>query len=216
MGKSVQKAQGKPKFKTDITFTELAREVGELGHELTSQLQPKQIAALMVARIVERYAAAACGIWILGEGNADMDLTASAAKPSLSAGLLKEQAAKTLAGRSIRLQRSVTTSKKDKRKDELSRWAPDAVREGVGLSVPAALSALVSKYLDCVIAADQGEVETFFSNFVPRSRVKEAVNALLAARELTFLHVGSRSLLQVTPVKQAFVPKPRPQKIGSR
>lgn len=100
--------------------------------------------------------------------------------------------------------------------DELSRWAPDAVREGVGLSVPAALSALVSKYLDCVVAADQGEVESFFSNFVPRSRVKEAINALLAARELSFVHVGSRSLLQVTPAKQAFVPKPRPQRIGSR
>jgi hypothetical protein len=98
--------------------------------------------------------------------------------------------------------------------DELSRWAPDAVREGVGLSVPASLSALLSKYLDCVVAADQGEVESFFSNFVPRSRVKEAANALLAARELSFVHVGSRSLLQVTPAKQAFVPKPRPQRVG--
>jgi len=31
--------------------------------------------------------------------------------------------------------------------DLLYRWAPDAVKEGVGLSVPEALSALVSKYL---------------------------------------------------------------------
>jgi hypothetical protein len=100
--------------------------------------------------------------------------------------------------------------------DELSRWAPDVVREGVGISVPEALSALVSKYLDCVVAADQGEVETFFSNFVPRSRVKEAINALLSARELSFVHVGNRSLLQVTPPKPVFVPRqPRPQRVGS-
>jgi len=85
--------------------------------------------------------------------------------------------------------------------DVLYRWAPDAVREGIGLSVAEALTALLSKYLDCVIAADQHEVESFFSNLVPRSRVKEAINALLAARELSFVHVGNRSLLQITPAK---------------
>ena len=99
--------------------------------------------------------------------------------------------------------------------DELSRWAPDVVAEGVGLSVPAALSALLSKYLDCVVAAEQMDVETFFSNFVPKSRVKEAINALLAARELSFTHVGNKSLLQVTPPRQAFIPRPRPQRVSS-
>ncbi|MGA8764085.1 MAG: hypothetical protein WB562_14560 [Candidatus Sulfotelmatobacter sp.] len=84
--------------------------------------------------------------------------------------------------------------------DVLYRWAPDAVKEGVGLSVAEALSALLSKYLDCVVAADQAELESFFGNFVPRSRVKEAVNALLSARELSFVHVGSRSMIQMTPL----------------
>jgi len=97
--------------------------------------------------------------------------------------------------------------------DELSRWAPDVVREGVGISVPEALSALVSKYLECVIAVEEGEVESFLTNFVPRTRVKEAVHALLSARELSFVHVGSKSLLQVTPPKQAYVPKPRPERV---
>jgi hypothetical protein len=99
--------------------------------------------------------------------------------------------------------------------DELSRWAPDVVREGVGISVPEALSALVSKYLDCVIAVDEGEAENFLANFVPRTRVKEAIHALLAARELSFVHIGGKSLLQVTPPKVAYVPKPRPQRVGS-
>jgi 23S rRNA pseudouridine2605 synthase len=97
--------------------------------------------------------------------------------------------------------------------DELSRWAPDAVREGVGISLPEALSALVSKYLDCLIAVDENEVEAFFGNFVPRTRVKEAIHALLSAREFSFAHVGSKSLLQVTPPKQAYVPKARPQRV---
>jgi hypothetical protein len=89
--------------------------------------------------------------------------------------------------------------------DVLYRWAPEAVREGVNLSVQQALSALLSKYLDCVIAAEQTELETFFGNFVARSRVKEAVKALLAARELSFVHVSGRSMLQVTPAKEAVV-----------
>jgi hypothetical protein len=37
---------------------------------------------------------------------------------------------------------------------------------------------------------------------VARSRVKEAINALLAAREFSFLHVSGRSMLQITPAKE--------------
>jgi hypothetical protein len=85
--------------------------------------------------------------------------------------------------------------------DLLYRWAPDAVKEGVGLSVPEALSALVSKYLDCVIAVEQVELEAFFGNFIARSKVKDAVNILLAARELSFVHVSGKSMLQITPEK---------------
>jgi hypothetical protein len=93
--------------------------------------------------------------------------------------------------------------------DVLFRWAPEAVKEGVGLSVAEALSALLSKYLDCVIAVEQGELEAFFGNFIARSRVKDAVNALLAARELSFVHVGGKSMLQIAPAKAA-LPAPRP------
>jgi len=93
--------------------------------------------------------------------------------------------------------------------DLLYRWAPEAVKEGVGLSVPEALSALVSKYLDCVIAVEPSEMEVFLGNFIARSKVKDAVNALLAARELSFVHVGGKSMLQITPEKVAFVPAPR-------
>lgn len=92
--------------------------------------------------------------------------------------------------------------------DLLYRWAPDAVKEGVVLSVPEALSALVSKYLDCTIAVEQSELEIFFGNFVARSKVKDAVKALLAARELSFVHVGGKSMLQITPAKTAFAPPP--------
>ncbi len=90
--------------------------------------------------------------------------------------------------------------------DLLYRWAADPVKEGVGLSVQEALSALVSKYVDCTIAVEPAELEVFFGNFVARSRVKEAVNALLAARELSFVHVAGKSMLQITPEKVVVTP----------
>lgn len=97
--------------------------------------------------------------------------------------------------------------------DELSRWAPDKVWEGVGVSGGEALSALLSKYMECVVAAEPGEVENFFSNVVPRTKVKEAIKALLAARELSYVHLGNKSLLQVAPVKEAFVLRPRGERV---
>ena len=100
--------------------------------------------------------------------------------------------------------------------DVLYRWAPAAVKEGVGLSLPEALSGLISKYLEGVIAAEQTELESFFGNFVPRSRIKEAVNALLAARELSFVHVGGRSMIQITPAKEAVIPAARPHRMVKR
>lgn len=87
--------------------------------------------------------------------------------------------------------------------DVLYRWAPEAVKRGVTLSVPQALSALLFKYLESMVAAEQSELESFFGKFVPRSRVKEAINALLAARELSFVHVGAKSMLQIAPQKAA-------------
>jgi len=85
--------------------------------------------------------------------------------------------------------------------DILFRWSPEPVREGMNISMVEALTALISKYIECIVAAEQSEVEEFFLNFVSRSRAREAINALLAARELQFTHVGGRSMLQITPPK---------------
>jgi hypothetical protein len=88
----------------------------------------------------------------------------------------------------------------------LFRWAPEVVREGIELSVPAALSALICKYLDCLVAAELTEVVEFLGHFVARSKVNEAVNALLAARELSFVQVENGSKLQVAPPRLPPVP----------
>ena len=95
--------------------------------------------------------------------------------------------------------------------DVLFRWSPEPVREGMNMSIPEALTALVSKYLDCVVAAEQNEIEEFFSNLIARSRTREAINALLAAREVQYTHVGGKTLVQITPPRVPPSPRtPRP------
>jgi hypothetical protein len=104
--------------------------------------------------------------------------------------------------------------------ETLERWAPDVVQEGLRLPMAVALSALISQYLEAVIAAEAREVEEFFSHFAPRSKVKEAVNALLAARVFEFVNVGHRSLVHMAaeaPAPEVRVPRrpTRREKSGS-
>lgn len=90
--------------------------------------------------------------------------------------------------------------------DVLFRWSPEAVKEGMHVSVAEALTALVSKYVDCVRAVPQEEVANFFSSLVGRARVREAINALQAARELGFVHVGGKVMLQAADVRVPHTP----------
>jgi len=83
--------------------------------------------------------------------------------------------------------------------DVFFRWAPDVVKEGTGISAPEALSALISKYLQTAIAVGQDEIELLFSHLASRTKIRDAVNALLAARELTVITIGARTMVHLTP-----------------
>jgi hypothetical protein len=85
--------------------------------------------------------------------------------------------------------------------DVLFRWSPQAVKQGMHVSFAESLTALVSKYLDCVLAAQQEEVEQFFSKIIGRARVREGIHALQAARELTYVHVAGRVMLQISSLQ---------------
>jgi 23S rRNA pseudouridine2605 synthase len=86
--------------------------------------------------------------------------------------------------------------------DVLYRWAPQAVKEGINISAPEAISALLGKYLESVVAASQEDLEQFFSHLTSRSKVREVIHALLAARELSWTNVGAKTLLRLTPVME--------------
>ena len=101
--------------------------------------------------------------------------------------------------------------------DVLYRWTPEMVYDGLHISVGEALSALLSRYIDTVVAADQNEIEDFFSVIAPRSRVRETVNALLRARQFRPLSIGGRMLIASSQLQDAnavaqgvpHIPRPR-------
>jgi hypothetical protein len=98
--------------------------------------------------------------------------------------------------------------------DVYYRWAPDAVNEGVRTSDAEALSALISKYLDCVVAATQEEIEGFLSNITSRARVAEVVRALLGAREFAYTPSETRTL--ITVAHSTSHPEPEPTRAERR
>src|SRR5207247_6532781 len=54
--------------------------------------------------------------------------------------------------------------------DVLYRWRSEEHTSELQSRVDLVCRLLLSKYLDCVVAADQQELEAFFGNFVPRSK----------------------------------------------
>lgn len=84
--------------------------------------------------------------------------------------------------------------------DLLYRWSPDAMMEGSRISASEAISALLGKYLEGVVAATREEIEQFFSHLSTHSKIREAINALLLNRELALVTVGTKTLIQLTPV----------------
>jgi hypothetical protein len=71
------------------------------------------------------------------------------------------------------------------------------IKAGANAGQPSALSALISLYLGQAVAATEDEIETFLSPLAPRSRVRDVIHALLAARHLETLVIDGKTLLHV-------------------
>ena len=71
------------------------------------------------------------------------------------------------------------------------------IKAGANAGQPSALSALISLYLGQAVAAEEAEIESFLSPLAPRSRVRDVIHALLAARQLETLVVKGKTLLHI-------------------
>jgi 23S rRNA pseudouridine2605 synthase len=84
------------------------------------------------------------------------------------------------------------------------------LKAGANAGQPTALSALISLYLGQSIVATEAEIETFLSPLAARTRVRDVVHALLAARRLETIAIEGRTVLHVTGDLPAFLCEPTP------
>lgn len=71
------------------------------------------------------------------------------------------------------------------------------IKAGANAGQPTALSALISLYLGQAIVASEEEIETFLSPVAARSRIRDVVHALMAARQLETIVIEGKTLLHV-------------------
>ena len=71
------------------------------------------------------------------------------------------------------------------------------MKAGANAGQPSALSALTTLYLGQAIVATEEEIETFLSPLAARSRIRDVVHALMAARQLETIAVEGKTVLHV-------------------
>ena len=71
------------------------------------------------------------------------------------------------------------------------------IKAGGNAGVPTALSAMISLYLSAVLVAELDEIEVFLSPLVARSKVRDAVSGLNAARQLDEVVLEGKTLLHI-------------------
>lgn len=71
------------------------------------------------------------------------------------------------------------------------------IKAGANAGQPSALSALISLYLGQVAVATEDDVEVFLSPLAPRSRVRDVIHALTAARQLDTVAIEGRTMVHL-------------------
>ena len=84
------------------------------------------------------------------------------------------------------------------------------IKAGANAGQPTALSALISLYLGQAVLPTEEEVEIFLSPLAARSRIREVIHALVAARQLETIVVEGKTLLHVAGELPTFEPVPEP------
>lgn len=80
------------------------------------------------------------------------------------------------------------------------------IKSGANAGLPTALSALISLYIAQAVLPTEDEVETFLSPLSSRSRIREVVRALMAARQLESLVIDGKNHLYVPGELPVFAP----------
>jgi 23S rRNA pseudouridine2605 synthase len=87
------------------------------------------------------------------------------------------------------------------------------IKAGANAGLPTALSTLISLYLGQAVVASEDEIQSFLSPLAARSRIRDVVHALLAARQLDTVAIEGKTVLHIGGVPPAFLSEETPQAV---
>jgi hypothetical protein len=99
-----------------------------------------------------------------------------------------------------------------------TRWSllknryPAQLATGANTAQTTALSALLSIYVRAAVAASAEEAEIFLSPLTARSRIREVIHGMTAARQFRTMSVGTQTLLFLEGSLPESAPEPEPEK----
>ncbi|MFZ0960998.1 MAG: GAF domain-containing SpoIIE family protein phosphatase [Terriglobia bacterium] len=101
----------------------LIREIDELSCDSCAPLEPQEVIEALVARLVDRYAMAAAGIWRLNAGQSDLSLAASAGDSPFPAATREISASRSFLGRAAQGKLPQVFKGSGAEGDALGQWA---------------------------------------------------------------------------------------------
>jgi sigma-B regulation protein RsbU (phosphoserine phosphatase) len=101
----------------------LINEIDDLSRDFHTPSEPQGVLEALVARLVERYALAAAGVWRLDAGQSRLTLAASAGGPAFPASLREISASHSLLGRAAQAKSPQAYQGSAANGDELAHWA---------------------------------------------------------------------------------------------
>ena len=101
----------------------LINEIDDLSRDFRTPSEPQGVLEALVARLVDRYALAAAGIWRLDAGQSRLTLAASAGGPAFPASLREISASHSLLGRAAQAKSAQSYQGSAANGDELAVWA---------------------------------------------------------------------------------------------
>jgi 23S rRNA pseudouridine2605 synthase len=102
--------------------------------------------------------------------------------------------------------------------DQPTRWTllknrcPEQLATAANTAQATALSVLLSIYLRSAVAATAEEAEIFLSPLTARSRIREVIHGMMAARQFHTMSVGPQTLLFIEGSLPDNLPEPEPEK----
>jgi serine phosphatase RsbU (regulator of sigma subunit) len=109
--------------KKQMSALHLIQEVEGFASELASLWAPSAIVKALTKRLVERYGVEASGVWLTNDQTSQLELGASAGKPTFPRGFAKASLTKTIVGKAVRSRQPQTVSLSAAQRDALANWA---------------------------------------------------------------------------------------------